>query len=148
MECIIFMGIQATGKSAFYKERFFRTHMHINLDMLRTRFREKEFLQTCVATKTRFVVDNTNLSQKERQTYIMLAKDNDFRVIGYYFQSKVTDAIRRNAVRPENERIPEKGIYGAAKVLEQPSFIEGFDELWYVELGMGGFVVKAWDDAL
>lgn len=40
MEAVILCGIQASGKSAFYSERFFHTHVRINLDMLRTRRRE------------------------------------------------------------------------------------------------------------
>ena len=41
MEIILFIGIQATGKSSFFRERFFRTHVRVNLDMLKTRHREK-----------------------------------------------------------------------------------------------------------
>jgi len=41
MELIIFIGIQATGKSEFYKRRFYNTHIRINLDMLKTRNKEK-----------------------------------------------------------------------------------------------------------
>jgi len=37
MEAVIFVGLQAAGKSTFYRERFFDTHVRINLDMLRTR---------------------------------------------------------------------------------------------------------------
>jgi transcriptional regulator with XRE-family HTH domain len=37
VEAIIFVGIQASGKSTFYRERFFDTHLRINLDMLKTR---------------------------------------------------------------------------------------------------------------
>ena len=40
MEMVLFVGIQATGKSSFYLERFFRTHVRINLDMLKTHHRE------------------------------------------------------------------------------------------------------------
>jgi len=36
MEAVIFTGIQAVGKSTFYKEHFFTTHVRINLDMLKT----------------------------------------------------------------------------------------------------------------
>ena len=39
-ECIIFVGIQGSGKSTFYKENFFKTHVRINLDMLKSRNRE------------------------------------------------------------------------------------------------------------
>ena len=33
MEAVIFIGIQASGKSTFFKERFFNTHVRINLEM-------------------------------------------------------------------------------------------------------------------
>jgi hypothetical protein len=35
MEAVLFVGNQATGKSGFYLERFFRTHVRINGDMLK-----------------------------------------------------------------------------------------------------------------
>ena len=41
MEAVILIGIQGAGKSTFYKDRFFNTHVRINLDMLKTRHREK-----------------------------------------------------------------------------------------------------------
>lgn len=34
MQAVIFTGLQASGKSAFYRERFFNTHIRINLDIL------------------------------------------------------------------------------------------------------------------
>ncbi|MBN1315005.1 MAG: hypothetical protein JXA42_06040 [Anaerolineales bacterium] len=37
MQAVIFIGIQATGKSTFFKERFFNTHVRISLDLLKTR---------------------------------------------------------------------------------------------------------------
>ena len=40
MEMVLFIGIQATGKSAYYLEQFYRTHVRINRDMLKTRHRE------------------------------------------------------------------------------------------------------------
>lgn len=50
MEAVIFIGLQASGKSTFYQERFFNTHVRINLDMLKTRNREKQSLQVCLQT--------------------------------------------------------------------------------------------------
>src|ERR1700732_3621890 len=60
MEAIIFIGIQGAGKSTFYRERFFDTHVRINLDMLRTRKREEQLLAACLDAGQSFVVDNTN----------------------------------------------------------------------------------------
>ena len=70
MQSIIFFGIQASGKSTFYRERFFHSHVRLSLDLLRTRHRERQFLLTCVQTQARFVVDNTNPTVVERQRYI------------------------------------------------------------------------------
>ena len=61
MEAVILIGIQATGKSTFYKEYFYDTHVRINLDMLKTRRREDILLQACIQAKQSFVVDNTNI---------------------------------------------------------------------------------------
>ncbi|MEL6944740.1 MAG: ATP-binding protein, partial [Bacteroidota bacterium] len=36
MQAILFIGIQASGKSTFYKERFFNTHVRISMDLLNT----------------------------------------------------------------------------------------------------------------
>jgi hypothetical protein len=55
MEATIFSGIQASGKTTFYKERFFKTHIRLSLDLLNTRGKENAFLQTCFETQQRFV---------------------------------------------------------------------------------------------
>jgi predicted kinase len=36
MEAVLLVGIQGAGKSTFYQQRFFDTHVRINLDMLKT----------------------------------------------------------------------------------------------------------------
>ena len=48
VQAILFTGIQATGKSSFYRERFFHSHVRINLNMLRTRHRERVLLRACL----------------------------------------------------------------------------------------------------
>ena len=63
MTAIILIGIPASGKSTFCKERLFDTHLRLNLDMLKTRHREKLLLQACIAAQQPFVVDNTNARQ-------------------------------------------------------------------------------------
>jgi predicted kinase len=83
METVILVGLQGAGKSSFYKERFFATHLRLSLDMLKTRHRERRLLRACVETGQRFVVDNTNPSRAERQVYIRAAKPAGFRVVGY-----------------------------------------------------------------
>ena len=147
MDAVIFVGLQGAGKSTFYHERFFATHLRINLDMLKTRHRENRFLQACIETRQPFVVDNTNPTRAERQVYIEVAKQAGFRVIGYYFQSRVEDCTRRNEQRPAEERIPVRGILGTSARMELPSRKEGFDELFYVRIDEANrFVVEEWQD--
>jgi predicted kinase len=149
MHAVIFCGIQATGKSSFYCDRFFRTHVRINLDMLRTRHRERLLLQACLEGKQPFVVDNTNPRRADRARYLEPARAAGFRVSGYYFESWVQDALRRNAARPDGEKVPIPGVVGTYKALELPTLEEGFDELFHVRIGEGGaFLVREWADAL
>ena len=145
MEIVLFIGIQATGKSSFYKERFFRSHVRINLDMLKTRHREALLVAACIEGKTRFVVENTNVTREERARYILPARAAGFRVVGYFFESRVEDALQRNRVRPEIERVPDVGIFSASNRLEMPALEEGFDELFFVRLNEGDmFIVEEW----
>lgn len=149
MEAVIFVGLQGAGKSTFYQERFFTTHMRINLDMLKTRHREDRFLQACIEARQPFVVDNTNASRAERQKYIEAAKHDGFRVIGYYFQSKVEDCKRRNEQRPADQQVPLQGILGTSGRLEIPCKDEGFDDLFYVRIDeTNQFVVEEWKDEI
>jgi predicted kinase len=148
MQAIIFCGIQATGKSTFYKERFFNSHIRLSLDLLRTRHREARLLQLCLDTQARFVVDNTNPTAAERARYLGPAKAAGYEIIGYYFQSVPREAQQRNRLRPEAERVPDVGLFGTAGRLELPAWAEGFDQLYYVRLRPGGgFVVEPWQDA-
>jgi predicted kinase len=144
MEAIIFIGIQASGKSTFYKDRFFNSHFRISMDLLNTRNKELNFLNTCFKLQQSFVIDNTNPSKADRLKYIELAKINKYEVIGYYFKSNIVDALDRNSKRPGKENIPEIGIKGTFKKLELPSYSEGFDKLFYVEILNNDFIVKDW----
>jgi predicted kinase len=149
MEALIFIGVQGSGKTTFYKERFFETHLRISLDMLRTRNRERLLLSACVRAGQRFVVDNTNFRASARAVYITLARQSGFRVIGYFFQTELRAALARNANRTDKQPIPVAGVAGTFKRLEPPFYREGFDELYSVTLGPDGtFAVdpKAADD--
>ncbi len=99
MQLIIFTGIQGSGKSTFYKEKFFHTHMRINLDQLRTRHRESRFVETCFETGTPFVVDNTNTLPQDRKRYITQAKITGYEIIGYFFDTVLEEALGRNKQR-------------------------------------------------
>ncbi len=144
MEAVIFIGIQGSGKSTFFKQRFVDTHIRLNLDMLRTRFRENLLFEACLEAKQKFVVDNTNLTRAERERYIVRAKIYGFQVIGFYFKTDLPTAIARNNLREGKAKIPEKAILAAYGRLQLPVFDEGFDELFYVSNDGDGFSVANW----
>jgi predicted kinase len=142
MEAIIFCGIQASGKTTYFKEHFFKTHVRISLDLFNTRGKEDIFLQTCFETQQRFVIDNTNASKKIRQPYIARAKGFKFKVTGYYFQSTLGEAITRNKNRTGKELIPIAGIGGTLKRFQIPEYDEGFDILYKVQIINNVFAVE------
>ena len=147
VEAVIFVGLQGAGKSTFYQGRFADTHVRVNLDMLKTRHRERRLLDVCIETRQPFVVDNTNPTRAERAVYVRPAKDAGFRVVGYYFRSRVEDCRRRNDERSPERRVPLVGLLGTAGRLELPTRDEGFDALFYVRIDdPGGFVVEEWAD--
>lgn len=143
MEAILLIGIQGAGKSTFYQRRFFDTHVRISLDLLKTRYREQLFLQACILTQQRFVVDNTNVLAAEREKYIGPAREAGFRVIGYYFPVPVKQAIGRNLKREGKKKIPVQGVLGTYKRLQPPRRDEGFDDLYCVTVTQSNeFVVE------
>lgn len=138
MEMILFIGGQGAGKSTFYRERFFNTHVRVNLDMLRTRHRERLLVAACLQMKQRLVVDNTNPTAQDRARYIGPARDAGFKVAGYYFDATVDELLHRNARRTGREKIPEIGVRGTHKKLAPPGYAEGFDELFRVRVAGDG----------
>lgn len=134
MEAILFIGIQGSGKSTFYQQRFFQTHVRISRDLLKTRYREQLFLQACILSQQRFVVDNTNVTAADRAKYIQPASEAGFRVVGYFFDSEVREAIGRNKKRTGSAVIPVQGILGTYKRLQIPRREEGFDLLYRVRI--------------
>ena len=144
MEAVVFIGLQASGKSSFYQERFFSTHVRISLDLLRTRNRERRLLTVFLETQQPFVIDNTNPTREERAKYIAVAESAKYSVVGFYFRSKAKECLARNQQR--SERVPDVGILSSAKKLELPTREEGFDTLKYVRLTEAGFVVEEWNN--
>jgi predicted kinase len=138
MEAVIFVGVQGSGKSTFYRERFFDTHVRINLDMLRTRHREQLLLAASLAAKQSFVIDNTNPLPSDRARYIEPAREAGFRLVAYYFETSLADAIRRNKQRAGKQRIPVPAIAGTLRKLQAPKLEEGFDAVYQVTISPDG----------
>ena len=148
MEAVLLIGIQGAGKSTFYYERFFHTHVRLSLDLLRTRNRERLLLEACLNARQPVVIDNTNVTAAGRARYILPAKAAGFRVAGYFFEPDPKGSLSRNNLREGRSKVPPAALYGTLKRLERPLLKEGFDELFRVRVSAeGGFRVSAWDGA-
>ena len=144
---IIFIGNQASGKTTYYQTHFSEGYGHINLDELHTRNKEMQLLNSSIDDGKSFVIDNTNPTKEERAKYIEPAKQAGYRVIGYFFQSRVRDCIERNSLREGKQKVAEKAIAATSNKLEMPSWDEGFDEIYYVSMSEDGTMLKQewWD---
>lgn len=130
MEIVILTGIQGSGKSTFYQANFADTHVRINLDMLKTRSKERILVAACFAMQQKFVVDNVNPTKKDRQVYIAWAKVHKYKVIGYYFDVSLEECIQRNLTR--KKPIPVIGIRATNNKLQIPEMNEGYHQIHYV----------------
>lgn len=139
----IMMGIQGSGKSTFCKS-FLSNVQRINLDTLHTRNKEDLMIKDCQEKGLDYVVDNTNPTREDRARYIPEAKKAGYRVIGYFMQSRLKECIERNNLREGKEKIPVKGIVMTSNKLEMPSFSEGFDELYYVQIVGKTMTISEW----
>ena len=138
MEAIVFCGLQGSGKTTLYRDRFLETHVRVSMDLLRTRAREADLLAWCLRTHTRFVVDNTNPTAADRARYVAPAREAGFRVIGYLVDALTDEALARNAGRAGAQRVPDRGVARTARRLLRPTPEEGFDELWHATAAPGG----------
>lgn len=149
MELVLFIGLQGAGKSSFYRARFAATHALVSKDLLknnrRPERRQRQLIAEALAEGTSVVVDNTNATAEARLPLIGLGRAAGARVVGYYFESRLEDCLRRNAQRVGKARVPDMALYATAKRLQRPSTDEGFDALFDVRLAEGSqFEVSAW----
>ena len=143
---VIFIGIPASGKSSFYNRFFKEEYTHINLDTLHTRGKETTLFTKCILNGDSFVVDNTNTKKSDRLRYITPAKEAGYSIIGFFFQSILSDCIVRNNTRSGKAHISDIAISSKSKELELPCIDEGFDDLFFVKLNDGDFIVEKWRD--
>ncbi len=134
MQMVIFIGIQGAGKSTFFKKYFSDTHIRINLDMLKTKHREKLLIEACLNARQPFVIDKTNATIEGRAKYIALAKEYGFSIAGCYFASNLASALERNNRREGKAKVPERAVIATYKHLQIPDLAEGFDRLFCVRI--------------
>jgi len=138
MDLIIFIGVQGSGKSTCYRERFAATHVHVSKDLMpNTRDREARQLheiEDALSSGRSVVVDNTNPTPGVRAPLVALGKRLGVRVVAYYFETPVRLAIARNAKREGRARVPNVAIFSTQKKLVPPAAEEGFDEIHVIRI--------------
>lgn len=137
-DCVIFIGLQGSGKTTFYRRRFAATHRHISKDdwpnAARKSERQARLLEESLAAGAAVVVDNTNPSPADREAIISIARAHGARVIGYYFDVSTREAVSRNRQRQGRERVPDVAIFTTARRMVPPRAGEGFAELFRVSI--------------
>jgi hypothetical protein len=131
MEAVILCGVQGSGKTTLYRDRFLATHVHVSLDLLHSRSREAELVRECLETRQPFVVDNTNPTPADRARYVEPAREAGFKVIGYLVEADAAEAFARAGIPPSR-------VAATARSLQNPTPEEGFDELWHATAAPGG----------
>jgi predicted kinase len=151
MELVIFAGLQASGKSTFYRTYFAATHALVSKDLFRNNKRPSRrqayLIETALAEGRSVVVDNTNPTLEDRRPLIDLGRVYGAAIAGYYFDAQVSACLARNRQREGRARVPDVAIFATAKKLVRPAYAEGFDRLFQVTLVPGGeFTVRPWLD--
>ena len=141
-DCIILVGLPGAGKSTFCRQRF-QSCTHISKDSFPRHARDKQARQdgavrAALRAGRSIVVDNTNVTPADRAAVISIAREFAARVICYYVDSTIGDAVARNARREGRGKVPKVAIFTSAKKLVPPALSEGFDELHTVRATADG----------
>jgi predicted kinase len=148
-ELIVFTGLQAAGKTSFYRDRFATTHVHVSKNAWpnarKKEDRQRRMIEESLRAGRSVVIDNTNPAPLDREPLIAIGRALGVTIVSYSFVATVDEALRRNAGRAGRARVPDVAIYAVAKRLVPPSTAEGFDRLYEVRLGEDGFVVALID---
>ncbi|EMD22511.1 ATP-binding protein [Amycolatopsis azurea] len=149
-EVVILIGLQASGKTTFFRREFADTHVHLSKDHFpnakQRQRRQLRMLDEALEDGRSVVVDNTNPSPEEWTPLIEVARRHGARVVGYWFPPDLEGSQERNARRDRKTRVPDVGLYATLKRLRRPAAEDGFDELYTVGFdGEGGFAVERGD---
>jgi predicted kinase len=147
-ELVVFVGLPASGKSTFYRERFAATHALVSKDLMpnnrRKAARQRELIVAALAAGRSVVVDNTNTRRADRAELVALARAAGAATTLYHFTAPLDACLLRNRKREGKARVPDVAVLMANKRLEPPGDDEGFDARWEVLLDDAqGFSVRA-----
>src|SRR5918997_4762954 len=111
LEIVNFVGLQASGKGTFFRERFAATHVHVNKDLFRNNKnpnrRQRQLVEAALKRGLPVVVDNTNPTPEDRVPLLELGRQYGAKVVGYHFDSDVRECIGRNEKRGDKVKVPQ-----------------------------------------
>ena len=141
-EAVILCGCQASAKTSFCKEFLIDSHVHIGLDTLNSKAKEKNLIDACLNSCQSFVIDSVNHTVQTRKKYIELAKSYKFSVICYFFDTDLESTLFRNEQRERT--VAPSVVSSVFYKFQKPSKEEGFEEVYIVKLSSDGkFIVTS-----
>jgi len=148
-QLVIFIGIQGCGKTSFFNMHLAATHVHVSKDHFRNAknrdVRQAQLVETALSESRSVAVDNTNPTAADRAPLVEAGRRFGVEIVGYYFESRIEECLKRNRLREGKSRVPDVALYATLSKLERPLYLEGFDRLFYVKTGEPfQFEVQEW----